>query len=234
MRPTIGITCSHDMGSDRLFIAQYYTRAVEAAGGMPILLPYVKDANCLSQLAHHLDGVVFSGGVDVDPQAFGEQPLPRLGEINPERDEFELALAKIALEADLAVLAICRGLQLLNIAAGGSIHQHLSNQIAPGLIKHSQDAPRWYATHKVSLKAGSILANLLQAREARVNSFHHQAVAQAAPGFIVNATSPEGVIEGLESENHKFVVGVQWHPECMWEKDPQMLKLFKGLVDASK
>ncbi len=233
MRPTIGITCSHDDKTDRTFLPQAYAKAVEQAGGVPILLPQVMAADCLGQLVHILDGILFSGGVDVDPVHFGEEPLPALGEISPERDSFELALARQALDADLAVFAICRGIQVLNIAAGGTIYQDLRTQLDKAL-KHSQDAPRWYATHKVTVKGGTFLARALQAREVRVNSFHHQAVNRVAPGFRLSATAPDGVIEAIESENHKYVVGVQWHPEGMWEKDTQMLKLFKSFIQAAK
>lgn len=233
MRPTIGITCSHDYKTDRTFLPQAYAQAVEQAGGMPILLSQVVAADGLGQLVHMLDGILFSGGVDVDPVHFGEEPLPALGEVAPERDRFELELVRQALDADLAVLAICRGIQVLNIAAGGTIYQDLRTQVS-NTLKHSQDAPRWHATHKVTIKGGTILARALQAREVRVNSFHHQAVSRVAPGFRLSATAPDGVIEAIESENHKYVVGVQWHPEGMWEKDPQMLKLFKSFIQAAK
>lgn len=233
MRPTIGITCSHDYQHDRTYLPQAYAKGVEQAGGMPILLPQAMSADCLGQLVHMLDGILFSGGVDVDPVHFGEEPLPNLGEIAPERDRFELELARQALDADLAIFAICRGIQVLNIAAGGTIYQDLRTQLDKTL-KHSQEAPRWYATHKITIKGGTFLARALQAREARVNSFHHQAVNRIAPGFRLSASATDGVIEAIESENHKYVVGVQWHPEVMWEKETQMLKLFKSFIQAAK
>jgi putative glutamine amidotransferase len=234
MRPTIGITCSHDDQTNRSYLPQAYAKAIEQAGGMPLLLPQApSSSDCISQLVHLLDGILFSGGVDVDPIHFGEEPLPALGAIAPERDGFELELARQALNADLTIFAICRGIQILNIAAGGTIYQDLPSQLTKTL-KHSQEAPRWYATHKAVIKSGTFLARDLQTREIRVNSFHHQAVNRLAPGFRLSATAPDGVIEGIESENHKYVVGVQWHPETMWEKDPQMLKLFKSFVQATK
>jgi len=233
MRPVIGITCAHDNDLDRAYLNQYYVRAVEKAGGIPILLPVVDDMACLNQMVHMVDGLLFSGGADVDPFYFGEEPLSRMGEITPQRDVFELELAHQALGADLAILAICRGIQLINIAAGGKIHQDISTQVAHA-IKHFQKAPRWYSTHKICIKAGSQLASMMQSKEVRVNSFHHQAVAEAAPGFKVTAQASDGVIEAIESENHKFVLGLQCHPECMWEKDERFLRIFKVFIDAAK
>ncbi|MHB8170586.1 MAG: gamma-glutamyl-gamma-aminobutyrate hydrolase family protein [Thermincolia bacterium] len=233
MRPVIGITCAHDNDLDRAYINQFYVRAVEKAGGIPILLPIVGEGACLNQMVHMVDGLLFSGGADLDPVCFGQEPMNRLGEITPERDFFELELARQALGADLAILAICRGIQLINIAAGGTVYQDVNSQVSHA-IKHYQKAPRWYPTHRMSIKPGSQLASILQTKDVRVNSFHHQAVADVASGFKVTAVAADGVIEAIESENHKFVVGIQCHPECMWEKDETFLRVFKCFVEAGK
>jgi putative glutamine amidotransferase len=179
-----------------------------------------------------LDGLLLSGGVDIDPVHFGEPPLPGMGEIAPERDAFELDLTKRSIQADLPVLAICRGIQVLNIAAGGNIYQDIPSQLTD-TIKHSQLAPRWYASHQVAVERGTKLAGIFPTEAIGVNSFHHQAIKNLAPGFKVNAMAPDGIIEGIESNSNKFVVGVQWHPEGMWEKYPQMLNLFRALVQES-
>ncbi|MFZ5626618.1 MAG: gamma-glutamyl-gamma-aminobutyrate hydrolase family protein [Bacillota bacterium] len=232
MRPIIGITCNlvnngtvHSLNVD-------YARAVEAAGGMPVILP-AACTECAGQILHMLDGLILSGGGDLDPAFFDEEPVPGLGEITPERDLFELELTKQALKADLAILAICRGMQVLNVAMGGTLYQDINSQL-DRVLKHRQEAPRWYASHKVSIKNGSLLSRILQSREVRVNSMHHQAVNKVGYGLKVTAQAADGVIEGVESENHKFVLGVQWHPEAMWAKDPLQLKLFTALVEAAK
>lgn len=233
MRPIIGITCKIEGEKDWLYLPQSYAKAIEAAGGMPLLLPYPEDADRISQLIQLVDGLLLSGGVDLDPSYFGEQPHPALGEISPQRDAVELALAREALQADLPVFAICRGVQLLNVAAGGTLVQDIPSQIAKA-IKHSQKAPEWHPTHRVRLEKDSLLAKALGAEEVAVNSYHHQAVKSPAPGFRITAVAPDGVAEGLESGGHTFVLGVQWHPEGMWQKDSQSLKLFKSFVDACR
>jgi len=229
LKPLIGITVNEDNDSDKYFLTHYYSRAVEKAGGLPVLLPLLEKRKNIKQMIDLLDGLILPGGVDVDPVFMGEEPLRNLGQITPNRDKFELELAKRALDCNLSILAICRGIQLLNMAAGGTIYQDILCQ-----IKHDQQAPKWYPTHKVKIKKGSQLYSLAGVKEIRVNSFHHQAVAKAAPGFFVTATSYDGIVEAIESENHKFVLGVQWHPECMWEKDEQAFNLFQGLIDSTK
>lgn len=232
MRPIIGITCNlidngtvHSLNVD-------YARAVEAAGGMPVILP-AACTECTGQLLHILDGLILSGGGDLDPSCFGEEPVPGLGEITPERDLFELELTRQALKADLAILAICRGVQVLNVAMGGTLYQDINSQLGQ-VLKHRQDAPRWHASHKVNIKNGSLLSRILQSREIRVNSLHHQAINKVGYGLKVSAQAADGIIEGVESDNHKFVVGVQWHPEAMWMKDQVQLRLFTALVEAAK
>ncbi|MFZ5639122.1 MAG: gamma-glutamyl-gamma-aminobutyrate hydrolase family protein [Bacillota bacterium] len=233
MQPVIGITCSLDQNTDRSYLAQYYVRAVEAAGGVPVALPALKN---LSLIPHHLagiNGLLLSGGVDVDPAFFEEEPWPWGGEITPERDWYEIELVRQALELKMPLLAICRGMQVLNIAAGGSVHQDIGRGIRNPL-KHSQQAPRWYPTHRLDIEPGSLLEGILQAESVRVNSFHHQAVKNLAPGFAVTARSSDGVIEAIERIDARFTMGVQFHPECMWERAPKFLELFKALVKACK
>lgn len=231
VQPVIGITCSHDVNSDRAYLPCVYSRAIEKAGGIPLLLPMVHDFAAIVQSLQLVDGVLFSGGVDVDPVHQGSEPEPGLGEITPERDHFEMALAKAALEDNKGILAICRGMQLLNVVAGGTVYQDIYSEISGGL-KHSQEAPRWYPTHKIKIEPGSFLAGMLRAREIRVNSFHHQAVHQVADGFRVTAVAEDGIIEAIESTKHSFVMGIQCHPEAMWERDPYFLRVFETFVEA--
>ena len=176
-----------------------------------------------------LDGILLSGGGDIDPSFFGEEPHPLTGWISPRRDAFELELARLALGSGMPVLGICRGLQVLNIAAGGDICQDISLLLRTPL-KHAQDAPRRHSTHGLQLLPGSHLANLLGSLEIRVNSFHHQIVGRVAHGFSVTARSSDGAIEGLESQSG-YALGVQFHPEEMWEREARFLNIFKALVE---
>ncbi|MEW5865692.1 MAG: gamma-glutamyl-gamma-aminobutyrate hydrolase family protein [Bacillota bacterium] len=229
MRPLIGITCSTESNGSRRHILSYdYVHAVGAAGGDPVILP-PSDAQAASNLANTLDGILLSGGVDIDPRHFGEDPHPRLGSIDPERDDFELALVRAALQVGTPLLAICRGIQVLNVAAGGTLFQDIPSQMS-GAIKHRQDAPRHHASHRVTVERHSKLAGMVGAGEVLVNSFHHQAVRDLAPGFIVSARATDGVIEGIESTHDLFVVGVQWHPESMTDVYPAMLEIFATFV----
>lgn len=228
MRPLIGITCSGTPDGSRLHLSHNYVRAVESAGGLAMLLPWSPGLE--GEVLERLDGLLLSGGGDVDPHLFGEEPLPSTGEISPARDAFELELARRALAAGLPVLGICRGLQVLNIAAGGIICQDISGMVKNPL-KHSQQAPRWHPGHGLEVLPGSLLAGLLGETPARVNSFHHQAVARVAPGFVISAWAPDGVVEGLEA-GQGCTLGVQFHAEDLWERDARFLNLFKFLVES--
>lgn len=233
MAPVIGITCAWDEEAGRYFLGRFYTAAVEAAGGLPLLLPYPLPDSGMDRLLDLVDGLLLSGGGDVDPVYFGEEPVPGCGKITPERDDFELALTRRALSAGLPVLGICRGAQVLNIAAGGDIYQDIVTQV-PGCLKHSQKAPRWCATHGIMVEGGTRLARILGSGSLRVNSFHHQAIRRPAPGFVVSARAKDGIIEAIESIGPAFALGVQWHPEAMWERNKGSLALFTALVEAGK
>lgn len=232
MKPVIGLTCSHDEQTDRLFVSRNYTGAVAAAGGIPVLLGFPWEEQDLSGLLSVLDGLVLTGGGDVDPVFFGEDPLPGCGEITPERDLFEITLTRLFLSADKPVLGICRGMQVLNIAAGGDIYQDIPCR-AGNTLKHAQQAPRWHPTHDIEVAKDATLAKILGPGRIRVNSFHHQAVRNTAPGFVVSARSADGVVEGIECPGLTFIMGIQCHPETMWQRYPIFLELFKSLVGAA-
>ncbi len=233
VKPLIGITCAWDEESGSFCLSRMYIESVEAAGGVPLLLASAADGVSLERMVGAVDGLVLSGGTDVDPAHFGEEPVPAGGELCPERDAFELALAKLALAADMPLLGICRGMQVLNIAAGGDIYQDMASQMEEPLLKHFQQAPRWYPTHGITVLQGTILASLLGSGPARVNSYHHQAVRKVAPGFVVSARSGDGVIEAVEAKGLLFALGVQCHPEAMWKKHPVFLNLFRKLVEVA-
>lgn len=234
-RPIIGITTSQQQqkGSIRLGIPRDYVRAVEMAGGIPLLIPVVDDPQLAGAMVGTIDGLLLAGGVDLDPHRFGEDPIPQLGEVDPERDAIELELTSAALAADLPVLGICRGIQVLNVAAGGTLYQDIVAEVPHSLLHH-QKAPRPFACHEVRLEPESALARIYQTEIVRVNSFHHQAVRVVAPALRVAAKAKDAVIEGIESREHAFCVGVQWHPECMVERYPVHRRLFAAFVEAAK
>lgn len=234
MKPLIGVTCSWDEEKGRIFLGRMYLEAVRAAGGIPLPLDCTSDGDATAGIAGVINGLILSGGPDVDPVFFGEDPVPACGEICPERDQFELALARVALASGIPILGICRGIQVMNTAAGGDICQDIGTQQPGSRIKHFQEAPRWHPTHGIAVLEGTVLASILGAGPLRVNSFHHQAVRRVAPGFIVSARSADGVIEAVESPDLPFALGVQCHPETLWKRHPAFLKLFVSLVDSAR
>ena len=211
---------------------QAYAGAVRAAGGQPILLA------AGDPVPEAFDGLLFSGGADVHPRYYGQTIDESVREtltIDDARDAMEIPLATRALEADVPIFSICRGVQLINVAAGGTLWQDLS--LAPvDPIVHFQDAglELWEIGHQVAVDSGTQLTQILGTGEVGVNSYHHQAVATPAPGFRVTAQAADGTVEGLESTRHRFVVGVQWHPERMVSHHPLHRRLFERLVTAAR
>lgn len=206
-----------------------YITSLERAGAEVRVLDAERDP--LPAALDGCDGLLLTGGVDVDPKEYGEAPHPTV-ELDPARDEYELALARLAIARDIPLLAICRGSQVLNVAAGGSLIQDLPSQHASA-IAHSIAEPKHAIAHDVAIAPGTCLAVLIGAPTIAVNSRHHQAVKDAAPGFVVSATSPDGVVEAIEKPDAAFCVGVQWHPENFWATG-QFTSLFDGLVSASR
>ena len=221
-RPVIGITGNYNAPECKL--AKGYYKSVLAAGGTPMIIPPLADTDTIINTLDRIDGLLLSGGGDINPLFCGEEPLPTLHSINSERDTAELLTARLAYNRQLPILGICRGIQTLAVALGGKVAQDIS---AGATIKHSQDADRSEPTHTVSLAEGSTLRSLYDTERIAVNSFHHQAVAEAGPLFRVAATATDGTVEAIESSQLKPVIGVQWHPECMAEGAP----LFSWLVD---
>lgn len=226
-QPLIGITTSLDNG--KMIVDRNNSDAILRAGGIPVLVPYSASKEEIRNLASRLDGLLLTGGGDIDPTLFGEEPHPGLGSITPERDFLEVELVHAMMEADKPIFAICRGCQILNIAAGGDMYQDLYGQ-RDGLLQHSQKAPRHHASHKLEVVAGTQLHGVVGDALYKINSYHHQAVRRLAPGFILAGTATDGVIEAFESEKHRFILGVQWHPECMIDVDPISQKLFDLFV----
>lgn len=229
--PVIGVTASRD---DRgtLSVSREYLDAVLMAGGLPLIVPYTEDAETIRQVVERIDGLLLTGGGDIDPAWFGEEPIPGLGWIDPKRDHLEIAFIRRMMEESKPILAICRGCQILNVAAGGDMFQDLYQQ-REGLLQHMQKAPRSHLSHSVEVAEGSLLYRIAGNSTVKVNSFHHQAVRKVAPGFIACATAKDGVIEGVESVRHPFVLGVQWHPEHLVKTDAISRRLFKAFVQAA-
>lgn len=240
MRPVIGITCSLTTSSigdsiytlERNIIARDYAHAIEYAGGAPLLIPHVGHTECINQYLGVLNGLVLSGGGDIDPLLFGQQPHQNIGSVDRMRDDMELQLTQKALSQDLPILAICRGIQMLNVAAGGTIYQDIAAEMPQPTLCHSQTGAGWYASHTIDILSDSQLLQIFGRPSTHVNSFHHQAVRDVAEGFIVTAKAKDNVIEAIESTTHRFTVGVQCHPEMMWERHPEALNLFTAFLKA--
>ncbi|MCS7175291.1 gamma-glutamyl-gamma-aminobutyrate hydrolase family protein [Pseudothermotoga sp.] len=228
MRPIIGVTCSVDQ--DALRLNMNYYQALEKAGVLPILIPILQHPENLFQLAEILDGILFSGGVDIDPHHYGEEPRMGLGQITPDRDEIEIELCKIFFEKKKPIFGICRGVQLINVALGGTLHQDVKSELKD-VLKHYQEAPAYAPTHTVFIERDSLVFSIVGSEKLLVNSFHHQAIKMVSPFLKVVARASDGVIEAVESfDQDHFVLGVQWHPERMFEKHIEHFKLFDRFV----
>lgn len=234
-RPFIGITAStlqEQPNRDWIFTTSDYFRAVRRSGGIPVLLPFFDDEAEADQVLNRIDGLLLSGGGDMDPAYFGEQPHPKLGAISPERDVTELALCRAVLRRKMPLLGICRGHQVLAVAAGGTLWQDIPAQV-PGAIKHRQEAPRWYPSHTVKAAEGTRLARLF-GTEFRVNSYHHQAVKDLPPGWVGSAAAADGLNEAMELPEHPFALSVQWHPENFTGRAYNFDALFGAFVSACR
>lgn len=233
MKPVIGITCDYDWETGSVKLYSGYYNAIVKAGGLPFVIPCI-GGGYAQDIVTRIDGLLITGGQDVDPAIFGEQPHPMLGRVNPCRDEIEIALCKEAAKRDIPVFGICRGCQLMNIAAGGDIYQDVPSQTDKDkLICHSQSAPKWFGIHEITIVEGTLLSRIIGTDGCRVNSFHHQAARRAGRSLRAAAYAPDGIIEALEAQDKRFFLGVQWHPEHMYEKDERMFMLFKAFVNAA-
>lgn len=243
MRPLIGVSTSEVRVAEQVHLTPQgepprqemalgltYLKAIEAAGGLPVVMPPL-DLAAVEPLLDRLSGICLSGGPDLDPAAYHQSRHPQLGPVEPELDRFELELARRADARGLPMLAVCRGAQALNVARGGTLHQHLPDR--PGVtLQHRQAKPGTVVTHGVTIADGSLLARTMRRRRTRVNSFHHQAVKRLGAGLRAVAWSPDGVIEGIEAPARDFLIGVQWHAECLVDR-PEHAALFTALVDAA-
>ena len=246
MTPVIGITATLREDLDRAaerplgkFVRADldYVEGVAEAGGAPVVLPPVAEVRAAEALLDGMDGLLLSGGSDLHPGYYGEEPIPELGVTIPERDAFEMALLEHALRRKIPILGICRGMQVLNVALGGTLYQDLPSQMDHMvLLGHRQETPKWQPTHEVEVDSGSKVAEILGTDELKVNSYHHQAIKDLASGLVAVACAPDGVIEAVESGDlsRRWMIGVQWHAEAMRDAGPEHRNLFEAHVSAAK
>ena len=235
--PLIGITTSITVGTvpERAYVNGAYIRAVQEAGGIPVLLTPHFTSEVQAALWQRLDGLVLTGGGDIEPARFGEAGHPAVDDVSPARDDLEIDLTRRAVADAVPLFAICRGIQVLNVALGGTLVQDLPSEW-PDALPHSQKAPRTQPTHAVKVMGeGTHLGRVLGALELDVNSMHHQAIKQLGEGLREVAWAPDGVVEGVEMPgDDRFVLGVQWHPEELVAHDQAARNLFTAIVDAAR
>ena len=236
MRPIIGIPCHAGLRAETdrpiYYNNRTYIHAVERAGGVPILIPIFDDLDELQTLLPRLDGLLLSGGIDVDPGNYSEEPHPLLSETNPKLDALELTMARWALQENVPTLGICRGMQVMNVALGGSLYQDLG-ALYEGSLKHALwDMPRTTIAHTVHVETGSRMEQLLGTSELQANSLHHQAVKTPGKGVRVSGRAEDGVVELIEVPAHRFMMGVQCHPEELYTNEPSWAKLFSSFIRA--
>lgn len=231
MKPVIGVTALYDEEKDSIWMLPGYMEGVRLAGGLPVVLPIKCEDTDIDHLIHLCDGILFTGGQDVSPACYGEQRQPECGAPCRDRDETERKLLDKAMSLDMPVFGICRGLQFLNAALGGTLYQDIPSQF-PDAIGHHQPKPYDKPSHTVLLLPGAPLAKLMGKEKLQVNSCHHQGVKVLAPGLLPMAIAEDGLVEALYAPHKSFVHAVQWHPECMLQEDEASLRLFQAFVTA--
>ncbi|CAM3162735.1 gamma-glutamyl-gamma-aminobutyrate hydrolase family protein [Filibacter tadaridae] len=231
MKPVIGVTT--DITRDgKHELEKEYVQAIIRAGGLPVVIPIGVDEDA-DQLLAMLDGLLFTGGNDINPMLFDEEPRVGLGEVSPGRDSCELELARRLLKTDKPILGICRGIQILNVAGGGNLYQDIYKQLDKPVLQHQQKAPGDHASHFVDVENGSLLESIAGNHRIKVNSYHHQSIKDVTYPFIVTGIATDGIIESIESNEHRFVLGVQWHPEKLAVKgDTVSQRIFERFIKA--
>lgn len=231
MKPVIGVMPLWDEERNSLWMLPGYMNGIRDAGGIPIMFPLTEDKNDICRLAELTDGFLFTGGHDVSPGLYGETPLEGKTECCPERDRMEQVVLRFALARHKPVLGICRGIQFMNVALGGTLYQDLPTQFM-SKTEHHQAAPYDIPVHSVEILKSSPLYTLLGRQELMVNSYHHQAVKKLAPGLLPMAVSEDGLTEALYKPDEPFFWAVQWHPEFSYLKDSASRKIFEEFVKA--
>jgi len=245
MKPLIGVTgyyVDHSEigkeglrglpGQDMAIFSYDYIRSLQRAGATVVLLP-IEEADQIDSTLNQLDGLLLAGGADINPLYYGDLPKAYLGTVEEERDNFELILARKALEKDMPILGICRGLQVLNVASGGTLYQDLEHEMGPEYFHVREQFRKWQGSHSINVLEGKKIYEAIGQKSLMVNSFHHQAVKTLGRDFEVSAWSFDGVIEAIESKAHHYVTAVQWHPEMMSERDIIQQRLFNHFVNVT-
>lgn len=232
MKPIIGISVNYKEQTSR--IADAYVQAVQRAGGVPLLIPIMEDSATLELAVRQIDGLLLSGGADIDPSYFNEEAIPELGDVDSKRDFYDYTLIELARRYQIPILGICRGMQVLNVCFGGNLYQDIYAQQTAELLNHSQEEARDVETHSVTIVANSQLSRIIGSTTVETNSFHHQAVKDIGKGLQSVATTSDGICEGIESTNYP-IIGVQWHPENLAVANKKShVSLFNWLIGEAK
>ncbi len=234
MKPIIGITTFWQNKPRESYdsVSHNYIKSVYLAGGIPVLIPLVEDEKIVNNYLKSVDGIILSGGEDVSPLMYGENPTEKVQLICEQRDKFEKELFLEALRLNKPVLGICRGLQVMNVALGGTLYQDINTQIENSVGHYPKNTPANNLYHQIKIDKESILFDIFDEEKISVNSFHHQSIKKIGNGLKETAWAVEGVVEGIEHISKDFAVGVQWHPEDLAMKYPEFSNLFKALVQA--
>jgi putative glutamine amidotransferase len=230
-KPLIGVIPLYDEERTSYWMLPGYMKGIEEAGGIPVMLPLTTDSEVISKLAETFDGFLFTGGQDVDPALYGEEKKALCGAACAERDKLETELFRQVVELDKPAFGICRGIQMMNVALGGTLYQDIPSEMTTEL-QHSQKPPYDVPVHSVIIEPGTLLHHIVQADTLRVNSYHHQGIKRLSDQLIPVAQAEDGLIEGVVLPGRRFILGVQWHPEYMYESDTYSLRLFQAFVQA--
>jgi putative glutamine amidotransferase len=242
MKPLIGVTPDFNAGDRKewggreptYFLRARYIRAIEELGGIPIVLPLVAGLSNRRRLLAGVNGLLLTGsGPDLSPTLYGERQRYKFRVMSERRATFELAMSQLAGAGDVPVLGICGGMQAMNVALGGSLYQDIPSQF-PTHLEHRQRTPATRLSHAVTVTSGSLLRRIVRTVTMRVNSSHHQSVKEVAPSLIASALAPDGVVEAIESPAHRFFLGIQWHPEFLFEQHRLHRRLFEAFLQAAR
>ena len=241
-KPIIGVTPDFNAGDRKdmggkeptYFLRARYMRAIEEAGGIPVLLPLLSNRAGWRQVVAHVHGLLITGsGSDLAPELYGEQQRHKFSRMSRERAIMELGIAKVAYQADVPMLGICGGMQSINVALGGTLYQDIAAQLDTP-IDHLPTYPATKTTHSIHIAPRSLLRRIAGKARVEVNSSHHQSVKKVAPKLLQTAVAPDGVIEAIEAPDRSFLLGVQWHPEFLYERDPIQRRLFSALIRSAR
>ena len=230
-RPVIGITSAYNEENRRLSLNERYFEAVMRAGGLPIMLPQTSDEETICEMLDQIDGLLLSGGVDVLPARYGEETLPACGTISEKRDDFELLLTKLALEKNMPIFGICRGIQVLAVAMGATLFQDIESQLGLPMKQHKQEEPYDDPVHTVRFKEGGLFERITETTLMPTNSMHHQSIKEAGDKLRIEGITMDGIIEAVCSKENEAVFGVQFHPEFLAHYSDFASRLFTYFVE---